>query len=93
MQNEITKLIKTYKQNNCCIVCGEFESCCLEYHHLFNKKFSLRSSITKDITKEDLLSELNKCVLLCSNCHKKLHAGILNITDKYLLKHKLNIRM
>jgi hypothetical protein len=23
--------------------------------------------------------EIEKCVLLCSNCHRKVHAGILNI--------------
>lgn len=91
MQNEVTKLIKTYKQNNVCICCRESESCCLEYHHLFDKKFSLSSKIPKNITKEDLIREMNKCVLLCSNCHRKLHAGVLDITDKFLFKHKINL--
>jgi len=57
-----------------CVVCGENDVCCLDFHH------------TKDKTKEvavivnlgsmiKLKSEVEKCVVLCSNCHRKLHAG------------------
>ncbi|WNL63194.1 hypothetical protein [Citrobacter phage Tr1] len=27
--------------------------------------------------KEKLIAEIKKCVLLCSNCHREVHAGLL----------------
>ena len=62
-----------------CQVCG-YKRCiaALDFHHLDegNKKFGLsQNGMTRswDKTKK----ELEKCVLLCSNCHRELHAGIL----------------
>ena len=33
--------------------------------------------------KENLLKEIKKCVCLCANCHRKVHAGIIDL-NKYL---------
>ena len=39
---------------------------------------------------EDLKDETNKCILVCSNCHREIHAGIVNIEDiSYKGKHDL----
>jgi 5-methylcytosine-specific restriction endonuclease McrA len=51
----------------------------LEFHHI--------DATTKDFTISNLLrcnsekirEEVKKCALLCSNCHKELHAGIINL--------------
>ena len=32
-------------------------------------------------SREWLLEEIKKCVCLCSNCHRKIHAGIINLED------------
>lgn len=63
-----------------CIVCG-YNKCekALEFHHIDpqNKKFGLANT---GITKIELLKkEADKCILLCSNCHVELHAGLINI--------------
>ena len=69
-----------------CQVCG-YSRCeaALDFHHLDeNKKnFGLsQNGMTRswDKTKE----ELEKCVLLCSNCHRELHAGILQPSEVIL---------
>lgn len=56
-----------------CIICGEKDPCCLDFHHLRDKLFEIGHNV--DITLGSLLKEVDKCVVLCANCHRKLHAG------------------
>lgn len=52
----------------------------LEFHHPnSDKEFGL-SSKGYTISWERMKKELNKCIILCSNCHKETHAGILDIS-------------
>lgn len=64
-----------------CIICGETESCCLDFHHLYNKEFVIAGGT--EVSEERLLQEISKCVVLCANCHRKLHAGKINLL-KYM---------
>ena len=73
------KLFKLYDDNKCQI-CG-YNKCyqALEFHHInpkekeFNIAQMLRQSsiLNENIIKE----ELKKCILVCSNCHREIHAG------------------
>ena len=60
-----------------CIICGEKDPCCLDFHHLRDKEFEIGQ--TMDVTVEKLNNEANKCVVLCANCHRKLHAGKIRL--------------
>ncbi len=57
-----------------CEVCG-YDRCidALEFHHLTNKSFGLSE---KGHTRswDTIQKELDKCVLLCANCHRERHA-------------------
>lgn len=59
-----------------CVLCG-YSRCdrALEFHHLdpSAKQFQITSH-TRSLAK--LRAEANKCVLLCSNCHAEVEAGI-----------------
>jgi hypothetical protein len=61
-----------------CAICGFDQPVSLEFHHLDRKKkefgFAARG-ITRSY--ESLRREARKCVLLCSNCHAQVEAGIL----------------
>lgn len=63
-----------------CIVCLESTNECLDFHYIDPKKKDRSVSVLVGSmrTKEMIINEMNKCVILCSNCHRKYHAGNLN---------------
>ena len=66
---------KSIKSQQSCIMCGEDEPCCLDFHHLkpASKRRILVDLVWTSFTR--LKEEICKCVCLCANCHRKLHAG------------------
>jgi hypothetical protein len=63
-----------------CYSCGYWNCLqALDFHHLDpeEKEFSI-SEATKT-TLESIKEELDKCILLCKNCHSEVHAGLLEI--------------
>jgi hypothetical protein len=61
-----------------CAICGFDQPVSLEFHHLDRetKEFGFAArGITRSY--ESLREEAKKCVLLCSNCHAQVEAGIL----------------
>lgn len=58
-----------------CEICG-YDKClgALDFHHLdpFQKDFTIsNSNIYKNLDK--LKEEVNKCILVCANCHREIH--------------------
>lgn len=82
-REKIKQMAINYKGNKCCI-CG-YDKCnsALEFHHINSeeKEFGIASNgYTRSW--EQIQEELNKCILVCANCHREIHAGIVNI-DNY----------
>lgn len=72
------------KQQLECIKCGENHISCLDFHHVdpTKKEFGIANAINKlNIEKKEILKEIEKCIVLCSNCHKKFH--YLEKTEQY----------
>lgn len=67
-----------------CQICG-YKKCMrsLDFHHLDPTKKEFAISTFKNKKIEKLKIELDKCILVCSNCHGEIHEDI----DKTLLKH------
>jgi len=60
----------------------------LDFHHIDEKtkKFGLsQRGLTRSWEKTKM--ELDKCILICANCHRELHAGILQLSTE-MLKRK-----
>lgn len=57
-----------------CINCGNNNIEVLSFHHINNKEknFTL-SGAWHNKSWEKVLQELNKCTILCHNCHSKIH--------------------
>lgn len=64
-----------------CVLCG-YDRCqnALDFHHLDPKvkEFgSSRDGMTRSW--ERTKKEVDKCILVCSNCHREIHAGMLQL--------------
>lgn len=77
--------INKVKIANGCYFCKESELCCLDFHHKnpAEKGFSL--SYARWFKWSKIENEIKKCIVLCANCHRKLHKGLL------ILPNEINI--
>ena len=64
-----------------CCVCGEDCVACLDFHHKEGKKkeFNLGHAGLRGFSFEKMKEEIKKCIVVCSNCHRKIHANIIKI--------------
>ena len=67
--------------------CGESHIACLEFHH---SKGSVKVACVATMirsskyTVQEIIAEARKCVVLCANCHRKLHyVPVTSPTDNH----------
>lgn len=74
-RSALQKWLFNLKSTLKCSICPENTPCCLDFHHLCpeNKKFAIGDIIKMKISKEEVLEEMEKCEVMCSNCHRKYH--------------------
>ncbi|KKR08028.1 MAG: hypothetical protein UT32_C0004G0002 [Parcubacteria group bacterium GW2011_GWC2_39_14] len=76
-RKELREKLINYKGGKCCLCGYRKYPGALECHHLDSQKkdFGLSS---RGLTRSWLLikKEADKCLLVCSNCHKEIHAKI-----------------
>lgn len=76
-----------------CVECG-YDKCdgSLQFHHLNenDKDFSIASIKPNKVTMADLRAEVDKCALLCANCHSKKHMvdDVVGFVMKLATKHE-----
>ena len=75
----LEKWLKGYKSRLQCELCGENEPCCLAFHHIDSneKEIEVSKAPNRGWSIERMLEEIKKCQVLCFNCHRKLHAGVV----------------
>jgi hypothetical protein len=57
-----------------CVKCnGIFPNAAFDFHHLGNKEMDISTMIDR-FSEEKINQEVEKCVLLCANCHRIHHA-------------------
>lgn len=82
-KKKMAQWLLEYKSEKSCQICRENTVICLDFHH--------RNASEKDRNLSDavlnrgwgfkrLEEEIAKCVILCSNCHRKVHVGIISIS-------------
>ena len=66
--------LKEYKQTLSCIQCGFDDSRALVFHHREpnTKSFTIGDNIGRR-SQKNMINEINKCDVLCANCHSIHH--------------------
>ncbi len=54
-----------------CFYCDELDFCCLDFHHIEKKEFNIAFALSQGFGINKLVKEIEKCEILCSNCHRK----------------------
>lgn len=76
------KIILAETKGSKCQICG-YDKCinALEFHHLdpTKKDFGISHKNIRSI--EAYKEEIKKCILVCSNCHKEIHAGLIDLEE------------
>lgn len=79
-RNKFFEYLKSQK----CKDCGESDPIVLEFDHQGNKEFNIAHKIGI-IPFKELLKEINKCEVVCSNCHKKRTAKTFNWKKAFIV--------
>lgn len=76
-----------------CKDCNEtYHYCVMEFDHLpeFKKEFNI-SRVSQRVGKQKLLDEINKCDIVCSNCHR-IRTYLRKYGVNYIPKRKSTVR-
>ena len=78
-RDQIQEQVTEWKTTKGCSLCKETYGACLELHHLDPSTKEDNPSNLKTKSFEAFLKEAAKCIVLCANCHRKVHGGVLKI--------------
>jgi len=82
-RKKLKRMAVKYKGGKC-LFCGYCRDVgALEFHHVDESKKSFGLS-SRGLTRswEKVKKELDKCVMVCANCHRELHSGLLQLPDE-----------
>lgn len=84
-----TDFVDDFRKNNSCKKCGENRYWILDFHHIDPKQKDFNiGTLRKTGLMNKIKQEINKCILLCRNCHSDFHYNERkdNITIEEYLK-------
>lgn len=68
-----------------CQCCNEKTVCVLDFHHLVGnskgKERGMPVSRAACQSEKAFRRELSKCIVVCANCHRKIHAGLIVLPE------------
>ena len=69
----------------CCSHCGYNKYLgALDFHHINPKEKDLNYNALFGRTRENIKEEIDKCILLCSNCHREEHHRLRERAKKFI---------
>jgi hypothetical protein len=63
-----------YLATHPCIHCGETDPVVLEFHHRHGKDKAISRMVADGLSIATIQTEINKCDVLCANCHRRVTA-------------------
>ena len=73
--------LKHYKETQQCLICGEDCVVCLDFHHPDGDKGETIGKMPWSFGIQQMQREIDKCVVLCANCHRKVHHSVIKLED------------
>lgn len=83
-QKILKKYITEVKEKSKCHICGEDRWWVLDFHHVKNKIMSIPEMARNGCSLDDLKNEIEKCIIVCANCHRDIHHNIQKNNEKML---------
>lgn len=73
--SRLTEAYQEWKRTLKCSYCSEDDECCLDFHHLdpSEKEHGIARFAKYYFGTEKWYNEIKKCIVVCSNCHRKIH--------------------
>lgn len=69
-----------------CGICGEaYPACVFDFHHIEPDKKEIKLARLLKFSWAKVMTELDKCIMLCANCHRLVHESPNPDTDQELI--------
>jgi 5-methylcytosine-specific restriction endonuclease McrA len=98
-RNKVMRLLRKYnlikKAGGKCVICGYKKNLAgLAFHHINEKGARLSGNYLIGMSVKGAEEELNRCVLVCHNCHSEIHhpdlpLNVIAQMCKLIAAHKL----
>jgi hypothetical protein len=75
-RQQVTEFVRQYKARSGCACCGLNNPTVLDFHHIHGKDFDIAQKMW---SLPKVKREIAKCVVVCANCHRLIHAGELSL--------------
>jgi len=69
-KQQYKKRLADIKQASGCVDCGENNHIVLDFDHLKDKKYNISRMIHDGFSWKAILKEIQKCEVVCANCHR-----------------------
>jgi hypothetical protein len=78
------KFVDTYKLERGCSRCGFKDyAVCLDFHHCIGEKENnISIMVNRAFSLENIQTEIDKCIILCANCHRLEHAAVSQLAEE-----------
>jgi len=67
------KKLVEYKKTIKCKECGIRDHRVIDFHHIRDKEFAISNMVYRGYSWKRIQKEIDKCIPLCSNCHRIEH--------------------
>ena len=66
--------LDAFKVDKKCVECGENHPGTLQFHHVSKNKIEdVSQMVNMGYSQKNVMKEIEKCIILCANCHSKKH--------------------
>lgn len=76
-QNKV-KWIQSFKGSGCQLCGYNAHPTAIEFHHVNAEDKDRDLSLMKSMGYQNIVDEISKCLIVCANCHREIHANLVS---------------